>query len=357
MHCRECGKEVNLNETYCSNCGQRVIALNEQNSENQVMNNASFKQKSNKKMIFIIIGIIVGFVVLLSIIGLSIVVILSLNNEYKNPVEVIDNNLTETLKLKDLTLKYDRSWNEEYNSGTDSKVIKRDKVILTLNYSKSDWYYTTTGFAEEMIKEYEDNENWNYNTVSLGKETINGKEWSKLEFIATVNGEKRKGLQYFFSTDYEYYSIIYMSAESDYNSYINEVNKFIKTIELYTKPVNSQDVKKKILGEWDCGTTGYLVINDDNTYYFYENSSQSMDNVIYGTYECSDGIPTYAAGYAEGILFIGNIKKATVDGEDKVLNTGDNKIQYGFSPNGTDGKYYNSKNINTGSTFTMRKIK
>lgn len=121
-----------------------------------------------------------------------------------------------------------------------------------------------------------------------------------------------------------------------------------------SKEINADEVKHKILGEWDCGDTGYLVINNDNTYYFYMENSKDEDNIVYGTYEATDGIATHAARDMEGITFITTIKKVIVDGVGQKISEY-SKIQYAFTPDGTGN--YDSRNLNTGSYFTMTKIK
>ena len=38
--------------------------------------------------------------------------------------------------------------------------------------------------------------------------------------------------------------------------------------------IGTGDAKQRTVGEWDCDDTGCLVINSDNTYYFYMDSSK-----------------------------------------------------------------------------------
>lgn len=162
-------------------------------------------------------------------------------------------------------------------------------------------------------------------------------------------------IQYFFIDDYNQYSISYVTYEEEYLENLSEAKEIINTVQLDTtqKQLDEKAAKKELVGEWDCGKTGYVVFNEDNTYYFYKDSTKSMDNVIIGKYSATNKVKTYAAGYTNGIYILCDIEKGIMDG--KTYIKPNNKIDYVFIPN-EDGEY-DCKNMVTYSTFKASKVK
>ena len=257
------------------------------------------------------------------------------------------------LHLHGLSAEYS-GWTEEKGNDSDSIIIEKGSLYIAFFYVQSDVFTNTFSLAHTVIDSHKSAVD-SFNLLKNVEETtINGNNWSKYEFSYILEGKKMKVLELVLSTDYEYYFIRYVASENVHDDNINAVNIILETIKVKTKELNSPDIKQKLLGEWNCGEAGYLVVNDDNTYYLFRDSSKSMDNVFYGTYECSTGIPTAAAGYAEGISFIGNIELAVLDGETIAMNEG-SKLMYAFSPNGTDENAYDGFNLNTTDSFIMKK--
>lgn len=359
MYCNNCGNKIDTNGNFCNSCGSTVNNSNQsmmnqninQQTMNQPYNNFNYNYNTNqtnmntkkKNNSLAIVAALFGFIIF--IFFASIIV--------KSAFTFL-NNSTSELKLHDLKIEYPFGWENENNTNSNTESITKGGVRVALLYTKSNVYYSSYSAASELVQEYESG--WDsFSTIEgIKAVTINGVEWQRFEFEGIYKGESRKGIQIVYSTDYEIYTIIYVAKDSNYDTYLESANTILASATIATKPINKDSTKQQILGEWDCGNTGYLVINNDNTYYFYKDSSKSSNNVIYGTYEVSDGIATNAAGYANGVTFIGTIKQYTVDGENISTVIG-NKIQYAFSP--SDNGNFIGTNISIGSTFTMTKVK
>ena len=267
------------------------------------------------------------------------------------------------------SIEYPKSWHietdfaesfEEFDEITSADRMEKSisngtARILVVYMGPSVYYYSSLSVAFEV--DMSNRKTWDtYETVN-GVDTtiINDIEWAKIEYSAVLDKGKIKGKQLFYSTDYELYSIMVILAEDDYDRYIDEINQIIQTVRITIEDrINTPDVVKTIVGEWDCGEIGYLIISDDGVYHFYQNSSKDPDNVIWGTYEASAGIPTHAAGYIDGINFLATVEGMMMDGDEE---KGGWQIQYIFAPSETDENIFNARNMEAGIDFTMIKMK
>lgn len=298
---------------------------------------------SKKKNPLVIVGIILGSVIAFTIFLFFITYFLN------------SMGVKNELALHELKVKYPIvGWIEESQADADTVSITKGESRIMLKYTKSNVYYSTSSVADEFIRSYKDTlDNFNLHGT-MQEVTIHNTGWIKFEFSGMVDGKLKKGMQLVHSTDFEIYTIAYTSNGQDYDKYLDEANEITNSAYLPAKETNAQSVKQQIIGEWDCGNTGTLVINSDDTYYFYKDSSKSSDNVVSGTYEAIDGIPTNAAGYAQGVTFIATIQNLVADGTEQPAAAG-STISYAFTPDGT-GDFMGS-NLNTGSTFKMTRIK
>ena len=380
MYCFNCGNRLNAEDKFCNNCGakaqhdidtqpqapnqqidrpdQTVHTFSNDNPDTQdnqtftIFNPAGNPAAANKinnrrKKALLIVGIVVLSVILWTVfIAFSMHIVKGITDHLETKNELV---------LHDLKVEYPANW---IKTSTDSDAIILDKISgkgrIAVTYFTSNFYYNSTSALNAFINEYE--ESWDqFETIGTMQDvTLNDTRWKKIEFCGIVNGENRRCMQMVHATDYDVYSLLYLSTEKNFSKYLDEANEIFDSAYLPPKEINTDAIKQKILGEWDCGDTGYLVINDDNTYCFYKDSSKDAGNVVYGTYEASDGIATNAAGYAEGITFIATLQKVMVDGQEQEIAE-DAKIAYAFAPDETG--HYVGRNLNEGSIFKMTKIK
>lgn len=296
-----------------------------------------------KKNPLLLAGLIVGSIVVFMVfIGFIVYLLNSMGVKNK-------------LVLHELTVEYPiMGWMPDHKTDSDSATIVKGDARFALKYAKSDTYIRTSAVVDDCIRHYKETMSGFNLDGDRQDVTIHDTSWIKFTFSATANGKLRKGMQLFHSTDYEIYSMTYIATEEDYDRYLDEAVKMTESASLPPKKTNTPSVKQQLLGEWDCGKTGYFIINADHTYYFYQDSSKSSDNVVYGTYEVSDGIATYAAGYTEGITFTATIRKATADGVDQPTAV-NSRIVYALAPDGTGN--FTGTNLNTYSTFEMIRVK
>ena len=144
-------------------------------------------------------------------------------------------------------------------------------------------------------------------------------------------------------------SAVYYAAE------IKDVSEVYNTLNIDNTEdiLSEEEAKDKLIGEWDWGSQGYFVI-DENMIYLYKDSSKDINNLIYGTYKADNKIMTYGAGYADGIYVLMTIKDFYIDGERLNDATG-SQFEFAFIE-GADGTYI-IKNINTGASGIAEKIR
>lgn len=266
---------------------------------------------------------------------------------------VTSNELSETISVQDLYLNYYSDWSKDnLNSDENVKVLKKDNMVIKVACSTTDVYMTTEEFADTLIEDYKNL----YKIIDKSKVEINQNTWINVEYMEESLGKKILSSQLFLADDYNYYSFTFTAEEEDYYDEIFRVKKIYNTLKLdNTKDeLSSKDAKSKLVGEWDLGKKGYLVIEDkDNKFYLYKDSSKSMDNVYFGTYNCDNKIKTYAAGYADGLYLELTIDEVYMDG--KKTEAKNNRVDYAFTPsnNGT----YQVKDMVTYDIFTAKKVK
>ncbi len=59
-----------------------------------------------------------------------------------------------------------------------------------------------------------------------------------------------------------------------------------------------EKAKEFLVGEWDLGNSGYLVLSDDGTYTWYMDSSKDEKNMHHGPY--GGGVANRGHGFKEG---------------------------------------------------------
>ena len=306
-----------------------------------------------------IASIILGtFGVLISIIVAVFVVFVIFGSVVLDKDKMINENYSyQKLNVKNVQITYSDDWKlDELNLYEDEnnirKVIKNGNLKIALVVTSTKTYYTTQEFVKSVASGYEEK----YDNVKVGEKTkINDQAWISVEYSYSVGKNYYHALQYFLVDDYDQYSVSYVTYEDEYLNGLEDAKKIIETVKLDTtqKELDEKEAKNAIVGEWDCGNTGYLVFNEDNTYYFYKDSTKSEDNVIIGKYTASNKVKTYAAGYAKGFYIICDVEKGIKDGE--IYIKPNNRIDYVFTPD-EDGTY-NCKNMVTYSTFKAKKVK
>lgn len=391
MYCRNCGNSLNSNSKFCGKCGSPVDSFSVMNGtvskidyDQKALNMGiisiilsffmfvpalvlsiiglvychRFKKethRNSKGLVLNIAALIISAVYTLVFIAIFLLffvvgdkVVESLDN-YENDHIYESGDVYETnVSVNDMSITYDEDvWEYSTLSKDDKIIITNSTSQIALTYVRANYYITSLNFAKEAKTRY----------ISQGYEIIHDIEaveindliWQKLVF----QKNNYRYTQLFYSNGYDTYSLL-LTTDSKYHI-VNEV--LFKTI-YYTLEydntnniLDSYDAKEQLIGEWDWGINGYLVIDNDKLYIFKDNS-KSMNNVFYGSYTADNKIATNADGYVSGINVILTIENSYLDGEAANL-TG--KMQYAFTSN--DDGTYTIQNVTKGYSGIATKVK
>lgn len=288
-------------------------------------------------------SIFMVFIVLVSIVSLSACSENNNSNSKNNK-----NSGSEVLELKDLTASYDAGWEiDETISDSANNIrgitLKKESVKLSFFLQESKIFTRTEIVLSDIISGNANSPD--YKLVSKEPVMVNNKNWIRWETtVVNDEGTKRRSLGMLFCTNYDSYTVLYTANDNDYNTYLDEVKKIMTSVKVGTADVNTPEVKEKIVGEWDWGVMGYLVINNDNTYRFSYKDSANRDTVIYGTYESRVGVPVNNAKYEDGIFFLGALDKWIADGVEQPIHEF-MILAFEFKTKEPDGKIYAGQQI------------
>lgn len=187
------------------------------------------------------------------------------------------------------------------------------------------------------------------------KISVNGTTWYEFGYSYNDGTAIRKVYQRFYGKYYNAASITYNSTEKNYDSGYNKAVKLMSAVITKDIPndVNEAKAHKFLVGEWDLGSSGYLVLNDDGTYTWYKNNTKDKNNMHYGTYGCDvenasmdlkEGDGIYLALFPEGLIVNGVTQENTI-----------NKSDYIISFDKKDAEGYQMVNMSTYTLYTMIK--
>lgn len=218
--------------------------------------------------------------------------------EYTDTTEV---NLKQA-GLGALTLLYDDSvWTYDDTQGGDSGLAftAKDGSLLGISCSKESFYQhplEMIRISKQICASYA-----NYEEVEEPTEiSVQDENWYEWVYKYEENGVKTVALQRFYGKNYYAYTISYIAEEKSYEANKNEALKVMNSVAM-SVPDNAEAEKKAkefLVGEWDLGEQGYLVMNEDGAYNWYMDSSKDEKNMHKGTY-CGD-VTNEAVGFKEG---------------------------------------------------------
>ena len=108
-----------------------------------------------------------------------------------------------------------------------------------------------------------------------------------------------------------------------------------------------------LVGEWDLGDSGYLVLNDDGTYEWYMMSDKDEKNMHRGVYGCDVENQSLGFSEGEGIYLVLFPEVLYVDGEQQT--TSNAKYDYGISLQQQEDGSYQMMNVSTFVIYSMMK--
>lgn len=184
---------------------------------------------------------------------------------------------------------------------------------------------------------------------------VNGQSWYEWEYRYEEDGVTIVSLQRFFGKNYYAYTISYLADQANYDKSRSEALKVMNSVVITVEDNTEAEDKAKefLVGEWDMGDAGYLVINEDNTYCWYMDNSMDAANMHTGTYGCDVENTTLGFGEGEGIYLVLFPKKLTIEGQEST--TASAKYDYGISLKQLSDGSYSMINASTFSMYQLMK--
>lgn len=266
------------------------------------------------------------------------------------------NNLKQA-GLGGLVILYDdQFWTYDETLGNDSSLAftAPDDSLLGITCSRESYYQhplDMISISRQLNAVYENFEEIEEPTVV----PVQDDEWYEWIYKYEENGVETVALQRFYGKNYYAYTMSYVAEASTYESNKNEALKVMNSAVLNVPDNTEAEEKAKefLVGEWDLGASGYLVMNDDYTYAWYMDSSKDEQNVHRGTY--SGDVENSTLGFAEGegVYFVLFPEVLYVDGEEGM--TANAKYDYAVSLEQQSDGAYPLINVSTFSMYSMLK--
>lgn len=269
--------------------------------------------------------------------------------------EYIDIDNLKQAGLGGLTILYDDSiWNYDEEQSSSSSIVftTKDDTLLGISCSRESYYQYGLDMAytsREMNSFYEGFEEVEEPTVVM----VQGEEWYEWIYKYEENGVATMALQRFYGKNYYAYSMTYIAEEDNFEANKNEALKVMNSA-ILNVPDNTEaeeKVKEFLVGEWDLGDFGYLVMNEDGTYAWYEDSSRDENNVHKGTYKGDASNAALGFSEGEGIYFVLFPEVLYIGGEEG--RTTNAKYDYAISLEQQSDGSYPMINASTFSMYSM----
>lgn len=244
--------------------------------------------------------------------------------------------------LGGLVMMYDdKVWtpNEEGTTDTSLRFEASGNGVIGVSCSKEGVYQhplDMIAVTKQIYGTYE-----GYEELAAPQEVeVNGESWYEWSFQYREDGEIVKNLQRFYGANYYAYTVSYLSDEAGFDKNREEALKVMNSV-VMTVPDNKEaeeKAKEFLIGEWDVGASGYLVINEDGTYTWYMDNTKDDANMHTGTYGCDVQNESLGFGEGEGIYLVLFPEKLTISGEESTTSSA--KYDYGISlDQASDGSY------------------
>ena len=258
--------------------------------------------------------------------------------------------------LGGLTALYDQTvWTYTEEQGSDSSLAFEDAngSILGISCSKEGFYQhpldmiSTIRMISSPYTGYQE-------TEEPSEVEVQGKTWYEWIYQYEENGKTLISLNRFFGENYYAYVLTYVAEQDAYDAGRNEALKVMNsvTVEVEDNTQAEEQAQEFLAGEWDLGSSGYLVMNEDWTYAWYMDSSKDEKNMHRGTYKGDVSNSTMGFSEGEGIYLVLFPEVLYVNGEPG--QTSNAKYDYGITMTlQANGNYH----MINGSTFAIYDMK
>lgn len=268
-----------------------------------------------------------------------------------------EKNSLKQAGLGAMSMLYDDTvWTYAEEESTDASLVFRDKgdSVLGVSCSRESYYQHPLDMLNTAKQIYSTFPG--YEEIEAPTEVqIQNDSWYEWACQYEEDGVETVALQRFYGKNYYAYTVSYVAQKTEYDAGRNEALKVMNSAAMNV-PDNAEaeeKAKKFLVGEWDLGDSGYLVMEQDGTYKWYMDSSKDEQNMHKGTYGCD--VENAAVGFSEGdgIYFVLFPEVLYTEGKEGM--TGSPKYDYLVSleqqPNGS----YQMLNGSTLVLYYMKK--
>lgn len=250
----------------------------------------------------------------------------------------------------------DTVWTYAEEESADASLVFRDKgdSVLGVSCSRESYYQHPLDMLNTAKQIYSTFPG--YEEIEAPTEVqVQNDSWYEWVCQYEEDGVETIALQRFYGKNYYAYTVSYVAEKTEYDAGRNEALKVMNSAAM-SVPDNAEaeeKAKKFLVGEWDLGDSGYLVMEQDGTYKWYMDSSKDEQNMHRGTYGCD--VENAAVGFSEGdgIYFVLFPEVLYTEGKEGM--TGSPKYDYLVSleqqPNGS----YQMLNGSTLVLYYMKK--
>lgn len=263
----------------------------------------------------------------------------------------------EQAGLGGLAMLYDNTvWTLDESQGSDSSFAftSQNGALLGVSCSREAYYQHPLDMIEmtkQLSAGYEDFQEVEAPTPV----TVQDEEWYEWTYRYVENGVETMALQRFYGKNYYAYVMSYIAEadkfEEDKSEALKVMNSAVMNVPDNTEA--EEKAKEFLVGEWDLGDAGYLVMNEDGTYAWYMDSSKDENNMHRGTYYGDVSNDTLGFGEGEGIYFVLFPEVLYTDGQEGM--TASAKYDYAVSLEQQADGSYPMVNPSTFAMYSMLK--
>lgn len=259
--------------------------------------------------------------------------------------------------LGGLAMLYDDAvWTRQEEKESETSIAFEDKngSLLGVSCSKEALYQhplDMISMSKQIYGTYE-----GYEEIEAPTEMeVQGESWYEWTYKYTENGVPTVAMQRFYAKNYYAYTMSYVAEEEAYEAGRIEALKVMNSAVMNVPGNEEAEEKAKafLVGEWDLGDSGYLVLNADNTYAWYMQSDKDEKNMHKGSYGCDVENTTLGFSEGEGIYFVLYPEALYVEGKEQT--TANAKYDYGVSLEQQADGSYQMLNVATFQMYVMVK--
>ncbi len=261
--------------------------------------------------------------------------------------------------LNELTMMYDSAvWSPTDVNGTENmlRFDASDNGVLGISRAVEGMYQhplDMIAMAKQIYSGYEGFEVLAEPTFI----TVNGNDWYEWSYAYVQDGVKHVNLQRVYGKNYYAFSLSYVSDEAGYFVNLQSAKDAMDTVELQVPDNKAGEEKAKefLVGEWDLGSNGYLVLNQDGTYTWYMSNDKDKANMHTGTYGCDVQNTSLGFVEGEGVYLVLFPTMLMVEGQENM--TGSVKYDYGIMLKQETEGVYQMLNVNSFTIYELVKQK